>query len=333
MKEIQKKKENEMTTANKETSAASQKKDSAITAKRETIKTSSSKSYRLGFMALSTLLFNPFLKNFKKGALYQGSMKQVCVPVLNCYSCPAAAGSCPIGSLQVTLTNINFEGCKSVSSYILAYLRFFPLYAFGLLALVGTLIGRSICGWLCPFGLYQELLGKITKNKRQGWHYLRYLKYIVLILAVFIVPVLLYDGYGGKPAFCQYICPAGLLQAGLPLIIAQESLRSALGWLFAWKASILALISVLSVFYKRPFCRWLCPLGAFYAPFNKFSLLELKLDKDKCINCQRCSKACPVSLTVTEEICSGECVRCNECKRVCPVGAISLGIKKSGNSA
>ena len=98
----------------------------------------------------SALLFNANLKGFANGKIYQGSLKNICTPGLNCYSCPGASGACPLGSLQ------NAIGASEKRT---------PYYVFGIIILYGILLGRIICGFLCPFGLIQELLYKIKTPK------------------------------------------------------------------------------------------------------------------------------------------------------------------------
>ena len=102
--------------------------------------------FRGWFQAGAALLTNIHLPNFAKGVLYQGKGKTVCVPGLNCYSCPGAAGACPIGSFQAVVGSSKFR---------------FSYYITGILILLGVLLGRFICGFLCPFGWLQELLHKI----------------------------------------------------------------------------------------------------------------------------------------------------------------------------
>ena len=83
------------------------------------------------------LLHNANLKGFFTGKIYSGPLKSVCVPGLNCYSCPGAVGACPIGSLQSFLGALRFR---------------FPYYVIGMLIFFGALLGRTVCGFLCPFG-------------------------------------------------------------------------------------------------------------------------------------------------------------------------------------
>lgn len=154
---------------------------------------------------------NAHLLNFKGGKLYTGKWKQFCNPGLNCYSCPAAGFACPIGALQAV------NGSRQFS---------FSFYVAGLLLAFGVLLGRAVCGWLCPFGLLQELIHKIPSPKRKLKKGFLYIKYVVLVVFVLILPIAVTDYMGmGKPAFCQYICPAGTLEGGLSLLAAHESLR------------------------------------------------------------------------------------------------------------
>ncbi len=260
------------------------------------------------------LLTNAHLAGFLKGTIYQGPLKNFCVPGMNCYSCPGALGSCPIGAMQAV-----FDGRK----------RSFAFYVVGYLAAIGLLVGRFICGWLCLFGLLQELLYKIPlpklKLRGKAERILRYLKYAVLLVMVVGLPLLWRSELGiGEPFFCKYLCPVGTLEGGIPLVLLREQLRSAIGALFRWKFALLALVILASVFIHRPFCKYLCPLGAFYALFQKVSILRLRLDREKCVSCGKCAGSCPMGVDVTRDPNSAECIRCGACVRACPAGALSF---------
>ena len=126
----------------------------------------------------------------------------------------------------------------------------------------------------------------------------------------------------GQPWFCKYICPSGTLFAGIPLVASNPALQSALGWLFNWKVAILVILLLLSVAVYRPFCRYLCPLGAIYGLFNPVALYRFRIDAQKCTQCGACQKACPMDIPVHTTPNSMECIRCGKCKAVCPHGAI-----------
>ena len=190
------------------------------------------------------------------------------------------------------------------------------------------LLGRLGCGFLCPFGLIQDLLAKIPVKKinipKKADKILRGLKYALLVLFVVLFPVFLVNEYGvGQPWFCKYICPAGTLEAGIPLLLTNESLREAAGWLFSWKAMLLLLVLLFALWVPRFFCRYLCPLGAIYGLFNRFSLSRMALDKTKCVGCGKCESVCPMAVDVRKNVNSVECIRCGKCKAACPVDAIS----------
>lgn len=268
---------------------------------------------------LSAVIINGYAVGFARGKIFTGKSKAFCVPVLNCYSCPGALGACPIGSLQAALGG-----------------RHFPFYVLGSLMLFGIVLGRLACGMLCPFGLVQDLLYKIPVPK---WNVpkrvdrpARYLKYVVLFVFVIVLPIFAVSENGvAIPYFCKYICPAGTLGGGLPLMAANPRLRDLIGFLFDWKVMVLAAILVSSMFVSRPFCRYLCPLGAFYSIFNKFGFYQMKLDENACIGCGRCERACPMAVEVTKDINGPECIRCGKCKAVCPTKAISSGFCKRSN--
>ncbi len=268
--------------------------------------------FRGGIQAIATLFTNIHLPNFFKGEIYQGSGKTVCVPGLNCYSCPGAAGSCPIGSLQAVIGSSNFK---------------FAYYITGILILLGVLLGRFICGFLCPFGWFQDLLHKIPTKKlsTKKLKPLRYLKYVILLVMVFLLPAIIVNEVGmGSPFFCKYICPQGVLGGAIPLAIVNNGIRSALGKLFAWKLTILIAVIVLGILFYRPFCKWICPLGAFYALFNGVSFLQMRVDPHTCVSCGKCARACKMDVDVTKTPNHTECIRCGMCVSACPTNSVSF---------
>lgn len=260
---------------------------------------------------------NANINGFLKGNIFKGYTKKVCVPGLNCYSCPGAIGSCPIGSLQAVIGTIRYN---------------FSFYIVGIMSIFGIVFGRFICGWLCPFGLIEDLLHKIPSRKirinKKVNNFLKYLKYIILFFFVIILPMFLVSEFGiSPPYFCQYICPAGTLEGGIPLISLNQSLRGTVGYLFTWKMFLLIIIISASIFVYRPFCRYICPLGAFYSLFNKVSFYKYKVDENKCINCGACTHKCKMNIEVYKNPNSTECIRCGECVKICPTKSIEKGIK------
>ena len=250
---------------------------------------------------------------FFKGNIYQGSFKNICLPGLNCYSCPGALGACPIGAMQSTLTSRNHKTA---------------FYALGFLIFFGALLGRFVCGFLCPFGLVQDLIYKLPlKRKRKllpGDKWLKYIKYVILVLFCILLPLVALDAVGqGKPWFCAYICPSGTFLGGIPLVAANESLQSVLGWLWNWKLALLLGLLILSLFFYRPFCRYLCPLGAIYGCFNKVSLFKYR-KTDGCIDCGKCKSSCPFDLDPSKDPNTAECIRCGRCLDACPADALEM---------
>ena len=266
---------------------------------------------RFSIQAVAALLSNANLKGFFTGKIYQGAGKTVCVPGLNCYSCPGAVGACPIGSLQGFLSGLKFR---------------FPYYVLGFLIFFGALLGRAVCGFLCPFGFFQELLHKIPfpikKNSFAGDRQLRWVKYAVLLLMVVILPLC----FALTPFFCKYLCPAGTL-SGILLAVRDGMLRAQLGGIFLWKILVLAAVIVGCLIVFRPFCKYLCPLGAVYGFFNRIALYRMDLDTGKCVACGKCKKVCQMGVDPVKECNSAECIRCGDCVRACPVNAIHMGIK------
>ena len=272
---------------------------------------------RHSFQFIWFLFTNSFFEGFKTGKIYQGDLKKLCVPGMNCYSCPGAKGSCPIGALQAVIGNANYK---------------FSFYVVGFLFFVGALVGRFVCGFLCPFGLVQDLLYKIPFVKKistfKGDKYLRKLKYLILLIFVIILPMVLVDFLGqGSPYFCKLICPVGMLEGGIPLVLLNKTMRSAIGFLYYWKFAILIVTIILSIIIYRPFCKYICPLGAVYSVFNPISVFRYRLDHDKCISCGRCAKVCQMNIDPVKCSNSLECIRCGRCKNACPTQAIDYSFK------
>ena len=263
------------------------------------------------------LLTNSYLIGFFRGRIYIGPLKNLCVPGLNCYSCPGALGSCPIGAFQAVIGSARYKAA---------------LYVSGFLIFIGALTGRFVCGFLCPFGLIQELLHKIPFPKKlrtfRGDRLLRKFKYAVFLVLALLLPMFVTDFLGqGSPWFCKVLCPAGTLEGGIPLVLLNRGLQGALGFLYAWKMGILIVILFLSVIIFRPFCKYLCPLGAVYSVFNPVAVFRYRLDQSKCVDCGACKSVCQMGLDPVKELNRAECIHCSRCKNACPTGAIRKGIR------
>ena len=259
----------------------------------------------------AALLYNAHLKGFATGKIYTGPVKKLCVPGLNCYSCPGAVGACPLGSLQ---------NAVAASADRPAF------YVVGLLLLFGLLLGRVICGFLCPFGLIQELIYKLpTKKlkKNRLTRRLSWLKYGILAAFAIGIPAWFAFRRVPLPGFCKFICPAGTLEGAVLLLLhpANDALRALIGPLFAWKLSVLAGILCACVFLYRAFCRFLCPLGALYSLMSRLALLGVRVDPARCTDCGACVRVCKLDIRAVGD---RECVHCGDCIGVCPAGAISF---------
>ncbi len=274
---------------------------------------------RLYVQIIYTIITNGYLYGFLNGKIYKGSLKYACVPGLNCYSCPGALASCPLGALQAALNKRDFE---------------VPFAVLGFFFVFGSIFGRFVCGWLCPFGLLQDLLYKIPifrKRKQLPFHgVLKYLKYVVLVGLTLIGSSFLFTGFAKIPAFCKFLCPSGTFMGAIPLLGMDEQLRDQIGGLFYWKLGILLVLIVMSVKIYRPFCQYLCPLGAIYGWFNRFSLVQIHWQKESCISCMACQRACPVNLSPEKISVSTECIKCGQCIKACPKEC--LGFKKASGS-
>lgn len=251
-------------------------------------------AYRHGTQLGVFLLYNA-------GFLF--SYKYCPVPGLNCYACPLASFSCPIGSLQHFMV-----------------LKRFPFLLLGFFILIGSTVGRMVCGWACPAGLLQDLLYKIpVKKVAIQFPPLRFLQYGVLFFLVLFVPFFIRE-----PLFCR-LCFMGTIQGGIPLALMDAGIRSMVGNLFYIKLAITGVFLLTFLLIKRPFCRFFCPLGAVYGLFNRVSFLRLHVGWG-CTKCNECARVCPVDIRVYEDPNSSECIRCLAC-----TSCVHVQLKKGGS--
>ncbi len=258
------------------------------------------------------LLYNAHLKGFIDGEIYRGSIKTVCVPGLNCYSCPGAVSACPLGALQNAVTSSGHRA---------------GWYVLGIIMIFGLTLGRTICGWLCPFGLIQELMHKIPTpkiRKSKITRALSCLKYVILIIFVVAIPLFyIFRFHRAVPGFCKYICPAGTLEGAVGLLLnpKNDNLFSMLKILFTRKFVILITCLTICIFCYRAFCRFICPLGAIYGLFNKLALISVHVDADRCNGCGACVRNCRMDVL---HVGDHECINCGRCIHVCRQDALSL---------
>lgn len=248
---------------------------------------------RTAVQVVSALVLNSYVT--------QRITKGIPCPALNCYACPAAVFACPIGSIQ------HFIGRRKI-----------PLYVLGAVGLVGALIGRASCGWFCPFGWFQELVYKLPTPKLRLPNRFNWTRYVALAVLTVVIPFITRE-----PWFCK-LCPAGTLEAGIPVVLLDVGVRRLVGALYWIKLGILAAFLAWMSATRRPFCRWMCPLGALWSPLNPVSSFQLAVDQETCIRCDRCQAVCPVDICVYEDPRSGACIRCLQCVRVCPIDCISV---------
>ncbi len=222
--------------------------------------------------------------------------------VFHCYSCPLSSFACPIGLLA------NYAALFPAVVTI-------PFLLTGVLLLVGGLVGSLVCGWACPFGFLQDLLGKVRRTKLLLPHGSHWTRYVVLVGLVLLLP-----GYLGSlgirfedqaVSFCR-LCPAGALEGGLYHSLV--SVFTGQGWLMSWyKTLILALFLIAAIFIHRPWCRLFCPLGGLLALFNRVSLFHLRFNANECVECNLCRSRCAVGVKLDLQANSTDCIRCLEC--------------------
>ena len=239
--------------------------------------------------------------------------------VFHCYSCPLSSFACPVGVAA------NYAALLPVTAEV-------PYLLLGVLLTVGALSGSLVCGWACPFGFLQDLLGKIVPQKLTLPSWVGYTRFVVLVGLVLLLPIVL--GFKGIPfedqivSICR-LCPAGALEAGVPY--STQSLMAGKGWtMSALKTGILAAFLVSAIFIHRPWCRIFCPLGGFLALFNRFSLFHLRFSARECVECNLCRSRCAMGVKVDQQVNVSGCIRCLECTTC---GALQPGFARPQDGA
>ncbi|MCS7279020.1 MAG: 4Fe-4S binding protein [Thermodesulfobacteriaceae bacterium] len=269
---------------------------------------------------VSTFFHNGYLGFLNTSQIYNGFLKNFCAPGLNCHSCPSALFCCPLGMIQnfnISLRVLPLTSLIGPFFYLLSFFLFF-----------GLTLGRFICGWLCPFGFFQELLYRIPFYKNSSnFKGQDFFKISLTLLFVFILPILIISELGyGILWFCKFFCPAGTLEAGYFNLFFQPFLFKNIGYVFYLKTLLLLMIILLCIINFRFFCKTACPLGLIYGYFNRISIVKLTLEEKRCPFCKICEKVCPMRISLPEKLDSKECIRCLICLKVCPYKAIKLKI-------
>jgi ferredoxin-type protein NapH len=276
--------------------------------------------FRRLIQALFTIVTNAYLLFPFGPVIYQGPLKSLCNPGLHCYSCPASVLSCPVGAFQNMLASVRLS--------IQAGTAHFGAIVLGYLGVIGVMTGRFACGWLCPFGLIQDLLHKIPTRKFKLPFFFNYGRYVVLIVMVVLMPLFIVDELGlGQPWFCKLLCPSGTLMGALPLLVLKPSLWQNLGFYFINKLSWLIIIVIGAILISRFFCRIFCPLGAFYGLFNRVSFFCLQFDEEKCVHCLACERRCPTGCKPYKDTDSTACINCLKCVDTCRFGALAFRMR------
>ena len=243
------------------------------------------------------------------GAFLQ--LKWLCPQIMWCHACPASVVACPIGAI----------------GYYISF-ALFPIFAVGLLLAIAALVGRLLCGWVCPFGFLQDLLHKIPIRKFELPAWTSKIKYVILIVTVFGAAAFL--GQKSVLYFCR-TCPVATFSAIVPKI-TQGTFE--ITSLVQFRLGLLAALIVLCVMVSRAFCRLICPVAALVAPFNEIAATAVRVDGETCVTCGVCRKVCPMGLEPTklpggedsDFTTRSECINCIECVGKCPKDSLKLGL-------
>lgn len=213
--------------------------------------------------------------------------------VFHCYACPLATFACPVG-----------VAAKFASLHMI------PLMVLGVVVAAGAFAGSLVCGWACPFGFLQDIFDRVPTRKIRLPNWLGYGRYVVLIVAVGVVPYLW--GADNYLYICRF-CPAGAIEAGLPMTLRGAAGGEVAATMSAAKWGILIVFVLSAVFIYRPWCRVFCPLGGVLALFNRVSIFHLRFDRIACTRCNLCRSRCPMGQAVDISANTAGCIRCGEC--------------------
>ncbi|MDI6846679.1 MAG: 4Fe-4S binding protein [Candidatus Bathyarchaeia archaeon] len=222
----------------------------------------------------------------------------------------------------------------------------FPWLAIASFLIIGILLGKSLCGWICPFGFIQDLIGFIKRKKMKlsprTHESMIYVKYAVLSIALFVSVTFSivklvgisrsYEealGIFAKAPFTT-LSPAETLFSTLLQILSNSDSEILSNPLFWTQLFIMVGVLVFAAYVPRGWCKYFCPHGAIMAVLNRFSFLGLRRDLVKCAKgeCRLCVEACPMQVRILdspwEKFSDPECIYCLKCVDSCPNKAIKL---------
>jgi polyferredoxin len=237
----------------------------------------------------------------------------------------------------------------------------FPWMGIASFLIVGILIGKSMCGWVCPFGFIQDIIGFFRRKQSdvslRTHQTLVYVKYFVLGIALFIIATFsaseivdplsgaAYESALGIFAYAPFtaLSPAETLFARLPTMVHNFAVNvfssqgvnvwssiSSLSALFWAQLVIMVFVLVFVAYVPRSWCRYFCPHGAIMAIMNNFSFIGLKREPTKCekSGCGHCVQVCPTRVPILdlpwEKFSHPECIYCMKCVDACEHKAIKL---------
>lgn len=237
-------------------------------------------------------------------------------PYFFCYSCPWDVGACPLGIMEHGFIDIQTSFWVGMSML---------LYLFGFLSLMGLMLGRAFCGWVCPIGTLQDLsrklgISKIVNNKLKPnvdsrWKHVKFLMLLAVPVTAFLSQELFYTA----------LCPVGGITGTLPTLTFYSS-EWLLGSGFPVKLTSMILFTILIILVTRGWCKYLCPVGAYLAPWNWVSSVGLVRNKETCKNCNVCDTACPMDIKQIGTQPDMECILCGRCVDSCKFGSLKLKV-------
>lgn len=222
---------------------------------------------------------------------------------------------------------------------LLLYHQKFPVYALGIVLLFGSILGRAVCGWICPFGFFADILDRFIrikklKKKSEAIFKFRYIRYfmVIFILSSFLWII---------PYFCIFICQSANIYGLLPYYVTtglegfKEALRgnSTAHFFFVFHMASMTILIVFSIIFGgRWFCKYICPLGAVYGLFNLISPINVIHDSSKCVNCGRCKEVCPMDIDLARNSFEDKtgCIKCGRCTKLCKARNFEITIRNKG---